>query len=334
MPFDQFDRRGFTTLLGGAAVAWPLVARAQQPARLRQIGVLMGTAESDPDQKDLVSVFTRSLADLGWKEGTNIRIDRRWAEGDIARLRTHALELARLTPDVMFAQGTPATTALRHAAPTTPLVFVMITDPISSGLVSSFAYPGGNITGFTNYESSMGGKWLELLNEIAPGTSRVAVVFNPDNPALPGQLRSIEAAGRTLGVQVNAKPARSAEEFERTIRTFAAEPNGGLVALLDFVTLAHRDLIIKSAAEHRLPAVYSLRVFAASGGLVSYGVDATDLFRRGASYVDRILKGAKPADLPVQQPIKFELVINLKTAKALGRDVPPMLLARADEVIE
>jgi putative ABC transport system substrate-binding protein len=282
----------------------------------------------------LVSAFTRSLADLGWKEGVNIRIERRWAEGELARLRTQAAELARIAPDALFAQGTPGTTALRQVAPTTPLVFVMITDPVSSGLVSSLAYPGGNITGFTNYEFSMGGKWLEFLKEIVPGTTRVAVIFNPDNPALAGQVRSIEAAGPSLGIQMTAKPARSAEEFKRTISAVAAEPNAGLLVLLDFVTLAHRDLIIRLAAQHRLPAAYTLRAFPDSGGLISYGVDSLDLFRRGASYVDRILKGAKPAELPVQQPIKFELVINLKAAKALGLEVSPMLLARADEVIE
>jgi putative ABC transport system substrate-binding protein len=321
------------TLVGGAAVM-PLAARAQQPDRMRQVGVLMGTSESDPNQKALVSAFTRSLADLGWKEGVNIRIERRWAEGELARLRTQAAELARIAPDALFAQGTPGTTALRQVAPTTPLVFVMITDPVSSGLVSSLAYPGGNITGFTNYEFSMGGKWLEFLKEIVPGTTRVAVIFNPDNPALAGQVRSIEAAGPNLGIQVAAKPARNAEEFERTISAVAAEPNGGLLVLLDFVTLAHRDLIIRLAAQHRLPAAYTLRAFPASGGLISYGVDSLDLFRRGASYIDRILKGAKPAELPVQQPIKFELVINLKTAKALGLTVPDKLLVAADEVIE
>jgi putative ABC transport system substrate-binding protein len=334
MQFDQLKRREFITLLGGAAVAWPLAVRAQQGERMRRIGVLMGTAESDLDQKALVSAFTRALEDLGWKEGANIRIDRRWAEGDVAGLRTQASELARLALDVIFAQGTPATTALRQAAPTTPLVFVNISDPISSGLVSSLAYPGGNITGFTNYEFSMGGKWLEILKDIAPGITRVAAIFNPDNPALAGLFRSIEAAGSTLGIQVAPRPARNAEEFQRTISAFASEPNGGLLVLLDFVTLAHRDLIIKLATDHRLPAGYALRTFAVSGGLISYGVDPVDLFRRAASYVDRVLKGVKPADLPVQQPIKFELVINLKTAKALGLDVPATLLARADEVIE
>jgi putative ABC transport system substrate-binding protein len=327
-------RREFITLLGGAAAGWPIAAWAQQSERVRQIGVLMGTSESDADQEGLVSTFTRALADLGWREGTNIHIERRWAEGDFARLRTHALDLARLAPDALFAQGTPATTALRQAAPATPLVFVMITDPISSGLISSFAYPGGNITGFTNYEFSMGGKWLEILKEMTAGVEQVAVIFNPDNPALHGPVRSIEAAGPTFRIQINAKPARNAETIERTIRAFSSEPNGGLLVLLDFVTLAHRDLIIRLAAEYRLPTVYTLRVFAASGGLISYGIDPADLFRRGASYVDRILKGAKPADLPVHQPTKFELVINLKTAKALGLEVPPSLLARADEVIE
>ena len=266
---------------------------------MRRIGVLMGTAESDPNQNALVLTLTRSLAELGWKEGMNIRIDRRWGEGDLARLRTQAAELARLAPDTLFAQGSPATTALRQVAPTTPLVFVMITDPVSIGIVSSLAYPGGNITGFTNYEFSMGGKWLGFLKEVAAGTTHVAVIFNPDNPALPGQLRSIEAAGPTLGIQVAAKSARNPEEFERAISAIAAEPNGGLVVLLDFLTLAHRDLLIKLAAQHRLPAIYALRAFAESGGLISYGVDLLDLFRRGASYVDRILKGAKPADLPV-----------------------------------
>src|SRR5262245_6791410 len=203
---DRVKRREFISLLGGVAAAWPLAARAQQPERVRQIAVLMGTSENDPDQKSLVSTFTRALADLGWAEGTNIRIERRWAEGDFARLRTHALDLARLAPDAIFAQGTPATTALRQAAPATPLVFVMIADPISSGLVSSFAYPGGNITGFTNYEFSMGGKWLEILKEMTASVDQVAVVFNPDNPALHGILRSIEVAGPTFRIQVNAKP--------------------------------------------------------------------------------------------------------------------------------
>jgi ABC-type uncharacterized transport system substrate-binding protein len=328
-------RRRFVALLGGAVAAcWPLTARAQQVDQMRRIAVLMGTADSDPDQKAMVSVFTRALEDLGWKEGANIHIEYRWAAGDTARLRAQAAELARLPLDAIFAQGTPATTALRQAAPTTPLVFVNVTDPVDTGLVSSLAHPGGNITGFTNYEFSMGGKWLEVLREIAPGIIRVAVVFNPDNPVMPGQVRSIEAAGPTLGIQVSARPVRNAEEVERAISAFASEANGGLLVLLDFLTLAHRELIIRLATRYRLPAGYGLRVFARSGGLFSYGVDPIDLFRQGASYVDRILKGAKPTDLPVQQPTKYELVINLKTAKALGLTMPPTLLARADEVIE
>jgi putative tryptophan/tyrosine transport system substrate-binding protein len=326
-------RRQFVAGLGGTVVGWPLAARAQQPT-LPMVGVLMGTADSDPDQKALVSVFTQALLELGWKEGTNIHIEYRWAAGDTARLRDLAAELAHLAPNAIFAQGTPATTALRQAAPTTPVVFVNVTDPVSSGLVSSLAHPGGNITGFTNYEFSMGGKWLEILKAVAPGIIRVAVVFNPDNPIMPGQVRSIEAAGPKLGIQVAARPARNVEEFERAISASASEANSGLLVLLDFLTLALREQIIRLVARYRLPAGYALRVFATSGGLFSYGIDAVDLFRRGASYVDRILKGAKPAELPVQQPTKFEFVINLKTAKALGLEVRPNVLALADEVIE
>jgi putative ABC transport system substrate-binding protein len=326
-------RREFIALLGGAA-AWSTAGRAEQAVRARRIAVLMGTAESDPDQKALISVFTRALAELGWNEGTKIDIEYRWAAGDIARLRAHAAELAHLAPDAIFVQGTPAATALQQAAPTTPLVFVNVTDPVSSGLVPSLARPGGNVTGFTNYEFSMGGKWLEILREIAPSITRVSVVFNPDNPIMPTQVRSIAAAGPALGIQVSSRTASNASEFERAISAAASEGDGGLFVLLDFVTLAHRELIIGLATRYRLPAGFALRVFAASGGLFSYGVDSIDLFRRGASYIDRILKGAKPADLPIQQPTKFELVINLKTAKALGLDVPAQLLARADEVIE
>ncbi len=324
-------RRDFVTFLGGAA-AMPFAARGQE--RVRRIGVLMGTADSDLDQKALVLVFTRALAELGWQEGTKINIEYRWAAGDAARLQAHAAELGRLALDAIFVQGTPATTALRRSAPATPLVFVNVTDPIVTGLVSSLAHPGGNITGFTNYEFSMGGKWLEILKEIAPIVTRVAVVFNPDNPVMPGNVRSIEAAGPTLATQVSVRPARNAEEFERTISAYASEANSGMLVLLDFVTLAHRELIIGLANRYRLPTGFGLRVFATSGGLFSYGVDPVDLFRRAAAYVDRILKGAKPTDLPVQQPNKFQLVINLKTAAAIGLTVPPTLLARADEVIE
>jgi ABC-type uncharacterized transport system substrate-binding protein len=327
-------RREVITLLGGAAAAWPLTARAQQGERVRRIGVLMGTAESDPDQKAQVSAFAQALADHGWRDGRNILLEYRWASGDAAHLREQAAELASLTPDVVLAQGTPATTALRHAAPATAIVFVMVTDPVGSGLVSSLAHPGGRITGFTNYESTMGGKWLEALREVAPGMNRVAVIHNPDNAAAPGQLRAMEAAAPTLGVRVTAAPVRGAVEIEQAIAAFTPGTNGGLVVLVDFITLTHRDLIVTLAAHHRLPAIFNVSAFVKSGGLASYSVNPTDLFRRAAAYVDRILKGAKPADLPVQQPTKFELIINLKTARALGLEVPPTLLARADEVIE
>jgi putative ABC transport system substrate-binding protein len=326
-------RREFISLLGGAA-AWPRAAHAQQGEQMRRIGVLMGTAESDPDQKALVSALAHALADHGWRDGRNIRIEHRWASGDAARLREKAAELASLTPDVLFAQGTPSATALRHAAPATAIVFVMVTDPVGSGLVSSLAHPGGHITGFTNYESTMGGKWLETLRDVAPGVSQVAVIYNPDNAAAPGQLHTIEAAASTLRVRVTAAPIRDAAEIEHAIAAFAPEVNGGLVVLGDFITLTHRDLIVTLAARHRLPAIFNLSAFVKSGGLVSYSINPIDLFRRAASYVDRILKGATPADLPVQQPTKFELVINLTTAKALGLEIPPSLLARADEVIE
>ena len=326
-------RREFITLVGGTAATWPLAAHGQ-PAGIKRVGVLMGTAASDPDQKALVSVFSQALAEIGWKEGTNIHIEYRWAAGDTAHLRALSVELAHLTPDAIFGQGTPVTMALRQAAPTTPVVFVNVSDPVSTGLVSSLAHPGGNITGFTNYEFSMGGKWLEILKEISPSITRVAVIYNPDNPVMLGNLNSIEVAGPKLGIRVAARPGRNADDFERAIGVWGSEAKGGLLVLLDFLTLAHRDLIIAAAARLRLPVGYSLRVFAANGGLFSYGVDAKDLFRRGAAYVDRILKGEKPADLPVQTPTKYELIINLKTATALGLSVPQTLLATADEVIE
>jgi putative ABC transport system substrate-binding protein len=327
-------RREFITLVGGAAATWPLAARGQQPAKMKRVGVLMGTSDSDPDQKAMVSIFTQALAELGWKEGTNVHIEYRWAAGDTNRLPALAAELARLAPDAIFGQGTPVTRALRQAAPTTPVVFVNVSDPVSTGLVSTLAHPGGNITGFTNYEFSMGGKWLEILKEISPTIGRVAVIYNPDNPVMVGNLNSIQVAGPKLGLQVTARPGRNPKEFEDAISAGASEPNGGLLVLLDFLTLANRDLIIALAARRQLPAGYSLRAFPESGGLFSYGVDAKELFRRSATYVDQILKGSRPADLPVQEPVKYELIINLKTAKALNLTVPPNLLALADEVIE
>jgi putative ABC transport system substrate-binding protein len=307
------------------------MARAQQ---MRVVGVLMGTAATDPDQNAMVSAFIEALENLGWKEGTNIHIESRWAGGDTARLQELAVELARLHPDAIFAQGTPATTAVRRAAPAIPTIFVNVIDPVRSSLVSSLAHPGGSVTGFTNYEFAMGGKWLQILKELAPSVNRVAAVYNPDNPILPGQVHSIEAGGQALGIEVAARPARNDQEFERIITAWASEANSGLLVLLDFLTLTHRQLIIELAARYRLPAGYGLRVFPASGGLFSYGVNSLDLFHRGASYVDQVLKGAKPADLPVQEPTKFELVINLRTAKALGLTIPESALSLADEVIE
>ena len=328
-------RREFISLLGGALAASPLVAQAQPDGRvMRTVVVLMGTTESDPDQRALVSVFTQALAERGWRDGANVHVEYRWANGDIARVRDLTVELARLAPEAIFTSGTAATMALRQAAPVTPIVFVNVTDPVGTGLVSSLAHPAGKITGFTNYEFSMGGKWLDILKDIAPGIGRVAVVFNPDNPAHTGVLHSIKAAGRGSAIQVVARPARNDREFERAISAAASEGSVGLLVLWDYLTLAHRELIIELANRYRLPAGYGVRAFAASGGLFSYGVDFIDLFRRSASYVDQILKGVRPADLPVQQPTKFELVINLKTAKVLGLTPPPTLLATADEVIE
>lgn len=332
----HLNRRIVITLLGGATapVLWPRTARVQQVDRMRRIGVLMGTAESDENQRALVATLVRSLAELGWRDGRNIRIEYRWAAGDSDRLRAQAAELAHLPLDVIFVQGTPGATALRQATSATPIVFVMVTDPVASGLAESLARPGGNLTGFTNYELTMGGKWLETLHEISPNIRRVAVVHNPGNLALQPQFRAIAAAGPTLGVHIKAAHVRNAADIERAIDECAAETDGGLLVLVDFITLAHRDLITKLAIHRRLPAIFNLRVFAISGGLISYGIDPTDLFRRAAAYIDRVLKGANPAELPVQQPTKFELIVNLKTAKAIGLTIPETFLVRADEVIE
>jgi putative ABC transport system substrate-binding protein len=328
-------RREIITLLGGAAassLSWPLAARAQ-PGQ-RRIGVLLGTAENDPDQKASLSALAEALAALDWREGRNIRIEYRWAAGDANLLRTQAAELADLSLDVVLAQGTPATAALRQSALATPVVFVSVTDPVGSGLVANLAHPGGNITGFANYETTMAGKWLATLREVAPSVNRVAVLVNPDNVANAGTLQAMQAAASKLRVQLTAAFVRGAAEIERTIETFAVGEGSGLLVLADFVTLAHRRLIVSLAARHRLPTAFSERSFVAAGGLVSYGVDRADLFRRAASYIDRILRGAKAADLPVQQPTKFELVVNLKAAKALGLTIPETFLIRADEVIE
>jgi putative tryptophan/tyrosine transport system substrate-binding protein len=327
-------RREFITLLGGAAAAWPMAASAQQPERSRRIGVLMGTAESDLDQKASLSVLVEALAALDWIEGRNIRIEYRWAAGDANLLRAHAVELAGLSLDVALAQGTPPTAALRQAAPATPIVFVSVADPVGSGLVDSLARPGGNSTGFANYEITMAGKWLATLKEVAPGVNRVMVLVNPDNAGNAGLWRAMEVAASKLQVQLSPALVRAAADIRRAVETFAMSEGGGLVILADFVTLAHRELIVSLATQFRLPTAFSERSFVSLGGLVSYGIDRAALFRNAAFYVDRILRGGKPADLPVQQPTKFELVVNLKTAKALGLTIPETFLIRADEVIE
>jgi putative ABC transport system substrate-binding protein len=326
-------RREFIKLVSGA-VAWPLAASAQQAERVRRIGVLMGLAEGDPEGQTRVSAFRQSLQKLGWTEGRNILIDHRWAAGDASRARMYAEEIVQLAPDVIFAGATTALTPLRRATNTIPIVFAQVSDPVGAGFVESLARPGGNITGFTQYEYAVGVKWLELLKEIAPHVARVAVIYDPANPSAAGFLRPIETEAPTFGLQVATYAARESVEFEGAIDACAGEPNGGLVVLASAPATIHRERIVARAAKHRLPAVYPYRLFAVSNGLISYGVDNIDMYRRAASYIDRILKGEKPADLPVQQATKYELVLNLKTAKALGLEIPQTLLARADEVIE
>ena len=325
-------RRDFISFVS-SAVAWPLAARAQQPERMRRIGVLMALKEDDPQGQADVVAFQQALLELGWIDGRNIGLDYRWATGDPDRVRADATDLVQSAPDAIVVNSTPAARAFQQATRAMPIVFVAIADPVRTGIVLSLAHPGGNITGFTNFEASMGGKWLELLKEIAPRTTRVALIFNPDTHS--GQFfQSLEAEGPSLGIETVQTPVHNEAEIERAVASFNEEANVGLVSMPDIFTTAHRDLIISLATKYRLPAVSAFRLFAAGGLLMSYGIDALDLFRRAASYVDRILKGAKPADLPVQQPTKFELVINLKTAKAFGLTVPPALHAQADEVIE
>jgi putative tryptophan/tyrosine transport system substrate-binding protein len=332
MQFDRLKRRDFLTLLGGAA-SWPLAARAQQAERLRRIGVLMSTRADDPYGQARLVAFQQGLQKLGWSDGRNARIDTRWGENDVDRERRYAAELVALAPDVILAAGTVSAAALQRETRTIPIVFNSVSDPVGAGLVESLARPGGNMTGFMIFEYSLSGKWLELLKEIAPRVTRAAVLRDSTNPAGIAQFGAIRAASSSLGVDVSPINVRDASEIERAVAAFARSAEGGLI-VTGSASEVHHDLIITLAARHRLPAVYVFRFFIASGGLISYGPDVVDQYRRTAGYVDRILKGEKPADLPVQQPTKFELVINLKTAKALGLDVPPMLLARADEVIE
>ena len=328
-------RRDFIMLLGGAAAAWPVAAHAQQPERVRRIGVLMAVAESDADVRSGVALFQQSLQELGWKDGRNIRIDYRWGDADADRIQALAKELVVLQPDVLVAHSTPSAKGLLQATRSIPIVFLTVTDPLGQGLVASLSRPGGNITGFSVFEFSLGTKWVEVLKQIAPGTQRVTAIFNPETAPYYGMyLRSIEAATAAIAVELIAVQVRSESDIKNVIRKVGSEPDGGLFVLPDSHNVVHRKLIIKLAAEYRLPAIYYFRYFASDGGLIAYGPNEMDIFVRTASYVDRILKGASPSDLPVQQPTKFELVINLKTAKALGLNVPDRLLATADEVIE
>jgi ABC-type uncharacterized transport system substrate-binding protein len=327
-------RREFIKLVGGAAAMWPLVARAQQPERMRRIGVLQYINESDPELQRRVAVFVQGLQKLGWREGANLVIDYRYGAEDSERMRLDAAELVGLKPDLIWTSGGLGLLSLKRATHSIPIVFTGVYDPVGSGYVASLARPGGNITGFTLGEFSMGGKMLEVLKEVVPQVSRVAVILNLEQPPHVAMWRAVEAMAQSFGVSLTATDVQDPAEIERAIEAFAREPNGGLIVLPGPITNNHRELIIALAARHRLPAAYPFRYFVKEGGLVSYGADPFDQSRQAAAYVDRILKGEKPEDLPIQQPTKFEFVINLKTAKALGLTVPPSLLTRADEVIE
>ena len=328
-------RRDFIRGLGGAAATWPLAVRAQQDERVRRIGVLVASPADDAESQARVAAFKEGLAQLGWTEGRNVRIDTRWATTNADDLRKHAAELAASTPDVLVgASGTTTVAALLQATRTVPIVFAIVVDPVGAGFVASLARPGGNATGFTMFEYGMSGKWLELLKQIAPGVTRAAVLRDPAIASGIGQFGAIQAVAPSLRVELSPVDVRDAPEIERAVTAFAGIENGGLVVTASPSGTVHRELIIALAARHKLPAVYWQRFYLASGGLMSYGPDLLDQYRRAAGYVDRILKGEKPADLPVQAPTKYELVINLKTAKALGLTVPATLLARADEVIE
>ena len=327
-------RREFITLLCGAATTWPLAAHAQQPERMRRIGVLMGRSANDPEGQAFVAAFLQGLQELGWSDGRNVTIDMRWFTGNSADFRKYAAELVALAPDVILAHTSPAVAALGQITRTVPIAFALVADPVGAGYVDSLARPGGNITGFVSFEYSISGKWLQLLKEIAPGVTRVAVTRDPSIAAGPAEFAVIQALAPSLGAELRPVDVQDEGEIERALALFAQSPNSGLIVTSSAQAISHRDLIIALAARHRLPAVYFGRLWAAAGGLISYGPDFLDQFRRAAGYVDRILKGEKPADMPVQVPTKYELVINLKTAKALGLTVPPSLLAQANEVIE
>src|SRR5262245_52273181 len=330
----KMKRREFITLLGGAAAAWPLAVRGQQPERMRRIGVLMNRAADNPEGQTRFAAFLKGLQEAGWAVGHNAHIDIRWGETDADRARRYAQELVALAPDIFFAAGTASVTALQRVTSVLPIVFAGVSDPVGAGFVDTLARPGGNITGFMVVEYGFSGKWLELLKQIAPRVTRAAVLRNPALANAIGQFSAIQAVAPSLGVEVSPIGVRDTGEIERDVAAFARSANGGLIETPSTLGAVPRELTITLAARHKLPAVYSSRDRVTAGGLVSYGPDLIDGFRRAAGYVDRILKGEKPANLPVQAPTKYELVINLKTARALGLEVPATLLARADEVIE
>jgi putative tryptophan/tyrosine transport system substrate-binding protein len=328
-------RRDFIKVTVGSVAAWPLMAGSQQSDQMRRIGMLVLFHEDDARARALIASFRQGLSELGWTEGHNIHVDYRWVGGDAARAKANAAELVSQKPDVIVANSTLALAAVRNESSTIPIVFVAVANPIGQGFVSSFAHPGGNITGLTAFEFAIGAKWLELIKEIAPELERIAFIFNPEaGPYAEKFVQSIEPLAHSLGVRLTVTPTRDAREIDRALVAVSGEPKGGLIVSPDAFTIANRDVIISLAARYRLPAIYAYRAYAVDGGLLSYGHDGTEPWRRASTYVDKILKGASPADLPIEQPTKFELVINLKTAKALSLTVPPQLLDRADELIE
>jgi putative ABC transport system substrate-binding protein len=329
----HIGRRQLLAVLGGAA-AWPLPTQAQQGNRVRRIGVLMPGDENDPVPKTNVSAFTQALADFGWTDGRNVRMELRWGSGDTNRIRVLAHDLVGLQPDIILTSATPATVAVQQETRTIPIVFAGVGDPVASGIVARLDRPSGNITGFATNEATLGGKWLELLSEIAPSLKRAAIMFNPDTSPVSSFMPSLETAARSLKVVPIITPVHGDVEIETAITALGREPGGGLVTMPDAFMTAHRAPIIAAAARNQIPAVYEASYFARDGGLLSYGPDQVDIFRRAATYVDRILRGEKPGDLPVQLPTKFEMAVNLKTAKALGLAVPPSIMLRATEVIE
>jgi putative ABC transport system substrate-binding protein len=328
-------RRDFVKVVAGSAITWPLAARAQQPDRIRLICVLMGFEESDPAAQSWIAAFRDRLTKLGWTEGSNLRIELRWSAADADRMKTFAKELVDLRPDAIFGQTTPVIGALARETQTIPIVFVLVSDPIGSGFAASLAHPRGNITGFTGNDPAIGGKWVELLKEIAPQTARVALLSNPAAaPQLQFYMPSIKATASSVGVEVSVAPVHAKEEIERVIAAQARTSGGGLIAMPDAAITSNHDLIIALAARYRVPTIFNDPIYAESGGLIAYGTDFPELFRRAAEYIDRNLRGDKPGELPIQQPTKYELVINRKTAKALGLTVPESVLSLADKVIE